>query len=334
MSTKYTLALVVGVVVVVGAVVATQWPREEPPSATSVPVPDAPQAAPAVTTPAATGSAPSAAPAEPAVQATAPSVARFVSSHDAQFRAATDYLEFSRAMLTKARAGDLDAQFHLYEALEYCRSGYRTFFDRGQKRHTLDEALRLAANGPRGDAQEIPKIHSRCQKLMESDVDELGEPEQWLQNAAQRKHPRAQAALAASLAARSPKLPAEQAARYQADARRLARESLASRDPAVIWEMASLSSVRADAASRNDLDSMAFARAACDRGLDCSAGSEPAAQWCRVVPDCQPYESVQDLLLRSSVSPAALEARAKQINELIDAGDWQALGFADPTPGP
>jgi hypothetical protein len=52
------------------------------------------------------------------------------------------------------------------------------------------------------------------------------------------------------------------------------------------------------------------------------------------VPNCQPFESVQDLLLRNSDNPAALEDRAKQINALIDAGDWQALGFADPTSGP
>jgi hypothetical protein len=328
-SAKYVAALVAGMALVAGLVFVTHWQREEPSAPPVVPAPALPAAPEASAAPPRGSATPSSTPVD---RVAADQPARFASTHEAQFKEATDYLEFALAMLPRARAGDFDAQFHLYAALDYCRRGYRNYFDTGQKRRSLEEAVDEAANRPPGDAREIPKVHSRCRKLMESDIDELGEPQQWLQLAASGKHPRAQAKLAGQLASRSQRLSGVAAARAQADARALVRESLASRDPAAIWEMGALTSLRADAAGGNDADAMAFAQAACDRGLDCSAGSEAAAQWCRLVPDCQPFESVQDLLLRSSANPAALADRARRINELIDAGDWQALGFADPTP--
>ena len=69
-------------------------------------------------------------------------------------------------MLPKAREGDRDAQYHLFRALDYCRRGYREYFDRGQKRNSLDEAVREAAAAPRADVSELRRVHSRCEKLM------------------------------------------------------------------------------------------------------------------------------------------------------------------------
>jgi TPR repeat protein len=235
-------------------------------------------------------------------------------------------------MLAKARAGDLDAQFHLYSAIEYCRDNYREYFDHGRQRRSLDEALRRAATRPGFDADEIRQVHGRCQKLMESTDNELGEGEQWLQKAALGGHPRAQVHLATELMTHSGNLPAEEARKSQEDARRLVRDALRSRDPAVIWDVGPMAML-GNPGDQPDMEVMAWWLAACDRGLDCGASSDRARQMCRFAANCQPYESVGDLMLRSVPDYAAVKDRARQINALIDAGDPQALGFGAATSG-
>lgn len=326
---RYSLSLTIGIVLVAGIVLVTQWPRDPAP-ATPVAVPaPVPVPAPAADSPATTPSAspPSDTSAAP-VPASPPK--RVVSLLDTQFREATDYLAFARSLLPRAQAGDRDAQYDLYVAMDYCRDGYLAYFDQGQQRRSLAEALELAANAPARTREEISRVHSRCRALMESGDEDLAEAESWLTRAAARGHPRAQIEQAARMARTSANLPASRQDRSLAEARRMARESLASRDPAVIWKLGSLAPLRGDARAGTDMDAAAFARAACERGLDCGPGSAAAEEWCRQVPDCQPSESVEDMLLRTSADPSRVAERARQINAQIDAGDWQGLGLAEP----
>ena len=69
--------------------------------------------------------------------------------------------------------------------------------------------------------------------------------------------------------------------------------------------------------------------AACQRGLDCNPSAERTRQACRFFPNCQPYETLPDMLRRYAADVPALDARAAEINRLIDAGDWEALGYAE-----
>jgi len=44
--------------------------------------------------------------------------------------------------------------------------------------------------------------------------------------------------------------------------------------------------------------------------------------------NCQPYETAIDLIRRATGNDfLEVEARARWINEKIDAGDWEAMGF-------
>lgn len=329
---RYSVSLVVGIALVVGVVVATQWPREEPapipppdiviPATASAPVPaaGAPPVEPAAST---TSVAPA-----PVAATAAETPPRALHPLETQLRESRDLLAFAQGLLPRAREGDRDSQYFLYAAMDYCRDGYREYFDQGRERRSLDAALDGAANTRMRD--EIARVHSRCRALMESDDDALGEPEQWLAQAARAGQPRAQIEQAARMARNSPNLPASQLDRSLADARRLARDSLATRDPAVIWKLGEITALRGESAA--DVDFAAYARAACDRGLDCGPGSAAAEDWCRVVPDCQPSESVADMILRSSPDPSRVAELARELNARIDAADWPALGLADPRP--
>jgi hypothetical protein len=251
---------------------------------------------------------------------------RFESAYQARWREATDYLEFSRGILGRAREGDADAQYHLYAALDYCRRSYREYFDRGQQRLSLDEAIRTGGDSPAA-IRDIRQAHSRCGDLMSLTTGEFGEAEQWLQRSARSGHPRAQVQLASRLITGSRMLSPAQASRSLTEARQFVRESLASRDPAVIWAAATLPAISTDAASRDRAETMAWWQAACDQGLDCGPGSDPVRQLCREVPDCQPFESVNDILVRTARNPSAVTERARQISASIAAGDLGSLGL-------
>jgi hypothetical protein len=326
---RYSMFLGLGTVLVFGAVIALHWPRDAGPAAVSAPTPataTAPvtsraasrDAVAAVATP-----APGPADSTPAARAPEP---RTVGADEARFRAATDYLAFARDLLPRARDGDREAQYHLFAAMDYCRRGYREYFDRGQQRRSLEEALRLEGTSP-ALGREVREVHSRCHNLMSLPDSELGEGEQWLHRAARAGHPRAQVRLASRMISGSRMLSSAQAARSVSEARQFLRESLASRDPEVIWSAATLPSLTAEAGERDRTETMAWWQAACDQGLDCGPGSDHVKQLCREVPDCQSFESVNDILLRTAPNPAEVTERAKQINASLSAGDFRVLGL-------
>jgi hypothetical protein len=326
---RYSLFLGIGIIVVFGAVIALNWPRDAGPAAVPepAPVPVAAASVPAAQNVAVADATPAAPPASvestPAARAPEP---RPASAEEARFRAATDYLVFARDLLPRARDGDREAQYHLFAAMDYCRRSYREYFDRGQQRRSLDEALRFEGTSP-SLSREVREVHSRCHNLMSLQTSELGEGEQWLQRAARAGHPRAQVQLASRMISGSRMLAPGQAARSVSEARQFLRQSLTSRDPEVIWSAATLPDLTADAAPRDRTETMAWWQAACDQGLDCGPGSDHVKQLCREVPDCQPFESVNDILVRTAPDPAAVTERARQINASLTAGDFRALGL-------
>ncbi len=104
--------------------------------------------------------------------------------------------------------------------------------------------------------------------------------------------------------------------------------AIRSRDPAVIWEVGNTPLGPPPEVGELSTDHLPWYLAACQRGLDCSPQSETVRQMCRFDPSCQPYESATDILRRGNENEfPELEARARWVNEKIDAGDWEALGF-------
>jgi len=255
-----------------------------------------------------------------------------VPHHDyaAQLRAAPDYLEFARSLLDAARAGDHAAQFYIFRALDYCDDGFRGYFKGRGGRKTLDEALKWASTRWPRDSEEILRVHARCHTLMESESDamDLGDRHEWLQKAAAGAYPLAMVVIAQRQWQATIRTDSDDAEKAE-QRRRMVAIAIRSREPEVVWEIGNtVLDFEKNPVGGNDFDHAAWGLAACDRGFDCS----PQAAWmwhmCRYDPNCQPYETWPDILRRARGNDfPEIEARARWINEKIDAGDWEALGF-------
>jgi len=246
--------------------------------------------------------------------------------YEAQLRAAPDYLEFARSLVAAARAGDHAAQFYIFRALEYCTVEYRFHFG-GRGRRTLDDALKWAATHFPYDSETVRLVYARCHTFVESGAKDLGKRGEWLRLASDGGYPLAQVNAAKRQKLEGVSAAGDEAARYE-ESLRLVSLAIRSREPAVMWEVGNSLFKDADTDSEGDVDDLAWLYAACLRGFDCTAQSDAVRDLCRYDPNCQPYESVADVFRRARGNDfPALEADAGWINEKLDAGDWEALGF-------
>jgi hypothetical protein len=156
----------------------------------------------------------------------------------AQLHAALDYLEFARSLLNAARAGDHAAQFYIFRALDYCAMEYRAHVDRGRIRRSLDDALTWAATHWPYDAEAVRLIYTRCHTFMESGAQDLGERGEWLRKASDGGFPLAQAIAANRQPLKGVGTSDDDAARAK-ERRRLLSLAIRSREPQVLWEIAS-----------------------------------------------------------------------------------------------
>ncbi|HEU5135595.1 MAG TPA: hypothetical protein VFU13_10670 [Steroidobacteraceae bacterium] len=245
----------------------------------------------------------------------------------AQLRAAPDYLEFARSLLGAAHGGDPAAQFYIFRALQYCKDEYLTHVDRGNAGQSLEDALKWAATNWPYDPEFVRLIYNRCHTLIETGAKDIGERREWLQRASDGGYPLAQILVARQQWLERAGTADDDAARYE-ESRRLASMAIRSRDPAVIWEIADSIFKGVEVAGEFGDDVLAWFLAACQRGFDCSPKSDAVRAFCHYDRNCQPYESLADILRRTGGGDfPGNEARARQINEKIDAGDWEALGF-------
>jgi hypothetical protein len=209
-------------------------------------------------------------PAPPQSQDTPPPVQG--ADYAAQLRAAPDYLEFARSLLSAARAGEHAAQFYIFRALDYCTVEYRFHVDRGRTRRSLDDALRWAATHWPYDSETVRLVYARCHTFMESGAKDLGERGEWLRLASDGGYPLAQV-----IAAKRHRLEGggtgDDAARDK-ESRRLLSMAIRSRDPAVIWELGEMPTRNAGAEGDRDGEEVAWFLAACQRGFDCTPQSD------------------------------------------------------------
>ncbi len=316
-----TRLLVVALVAVAGAAVLFAT-RREPPAAddvaalrntdaqsTTVPAPTRDDATPFQAAPAATppGTSIRLRPPDPMA---------------ANFAATDDLLAFVEGIHESARSGDGASAYYMFRALDRCQSEYGLRFGGSRRERPLDEVLAdESVVSQFGDA-DLRRIHGQCQRLRETDPARFGALDEWLVKAANAGYPRAQAEWALRLvngAAGSPDGDALERARE------MARAALASKDPAVFVPVSSV--IRGLSEQDANRDASWFV-AACQRGFDCSPGSEMTRIVCRFDANCQPYESSLDLLRRHSGGEfETIERGARAINAAIEAGRFEELGL-------
>jgi hypothetical protein len=237
---------------------------------------------------------------------------------NARYLQSRDLLAFAEGLLDAAKAGDGASRYWLYRALDECSAGF------GES-HSLEETLIYAAQDA-VDAELIRDWFARCEVLRGPRREDFGDPKAWLQAAVEAGYPLAQVQKALQLQSQA-KRDAANAQGLRAESRTLALEALASGDPAVMASIGRLAAVTQPHEKKFDLAD-AWLLAACLRGFDCGEHSEYFPMWCRKDPACQPFETVADLMRRSyGAEFNAVESKALAINEYIDAGRFDNLGF-------
>ncbi len=240
----------------------------------------------------------------------------------ANFAATDDLLAFVEGIHESARSGDGASAYYLFRALDRCQTEYGLRFGGGRRERPLDEVLAdESVVSQFGDA-DLRRIHGQCQRLRDSDPARFGALDEWLVTAANAGYPRAQAEWALRLVNGATGTPDGGALER---AREMARAALASKDPAVFVPVSSV--IRGLSEQEANRDASWFV-AACQRGFDCSPGSEMTRIVCRFDTNCQPYESSLDLLRRHSGGEfETIERGARAINAAIDAGRFEELGL-------
>jgi len=239
-----------------------------------------------------------------------------------------DNLARADAILAKAQGGDADAQYALYRLLFECDDGYRGYFEHGKKRRSLDEALQIASTrGPAMNIDDATEIYQKCHRLKEGDSTRFGRTEDWLRKSADGRNPRAQIDLASELTGEAGESGSADDAAKRDEAKRLARDALASKDPAVIWVVGDLTLLIRGNLDQPRHDQWIWKLAACQRGYDCSSTAEWRKAYCRFDVNCQPYETGLDIIRRYTKSDYdEIEQEAKDLNARLDANDFSDLG--------
>lgn len=240
----------------------------------------------------------------------------------ANFAATDDLLAFVEGIHESAESGDGASAYYMFRALDRCQNEYGRRFGGGRRERPLDEVLADPDVVSQFGEADLRRIHAQCQRLRESDPARFGAIDDWLADAANAGYARAQAEWALWLL-NTPEGAQDVLTRQLA--RELAQKALASRDPAVFVPVSAV--IRGLSANDPNRDASWFV-AACQRGFDCSPGSEMTRMVCRFDTNCQPYESGLDLLRRHSGNEFdAIERGAREINAAIDAGRFEELGL-------
>lgn len=225
----------------------------------------------------------------------------------------------------KALDGDADAQFLLYEAASYCDETYRAYFDRGNKRRSLDEALLWASTRPPVSMENVRLAHSRCSTWKSADRSEYGGAEWWLQKATDAGLPEALAVTGEKLlleAERAQGDDPEEADANRAEGRKHLLAALNKANAAAIWAVGdSLMLLGGASAVEHDQQSV-WHLAACSQGYDCSAQADWVVTACAPDANCPPGETGVELIQRSATNyPGDLAQAAAKLAERLKQGN-------------
>lgn len=263
-----------------------------------------------------------------------PAVRTVASASDwkAQFTSSADYLQFVKAALPAAKAGDGRAAYYIGQAMFKCGPIIAAARRGGDPEAYVQQ--QLASLHP-GIEQAIKDEHEakarRCFGLAkENAVDGLPETlAYWQAQAAKAGDPLAQADVAAQAAAEisvDPRMPEDVRAAKLKIVQDNLRAVVESGDPTALFRAGML--MANPQLTTDALRGVSVALAACDLGLDCTAANpDMLFHDCAVSGRCPPgMEWPQEL--QSSMGQegyAQLYARAQQVVTAARAHDWNAV---------
>jgi hypothetical protein len=253
-----------------------------------------------------------------------------------KFRSADDYLKFVREALPAARSGDGRAAWYIGQALSSCAYVIKTYQGVRDPEAQLNQQLTGMTKAPQWTKDQLEQKTKRCLGLAQEDPfaslphrDGGYASSYWNEQALADAEPLAQdAAAAAAMATLS--VMRDMSADAKAEKLRAidtnVRAAVESGDADALFGAGEL---LADGRySSNPLNALAVSLAACDLGHDCSADNpENAFANCKFSGACPPDANFAYFLQQSlgAENYAKVYARAQEVKQLIEAGDWDAV---------
>ncbi len=259
-----------------------------------------------------------------------------ISDYKSAFHASRDYWALAQGLLPAARAGDPDAQFYLYRALDYCETNVRFYFVRPGHVRSLDEALSWAAERslPR---DEVSSVYERCNKFMNRDASAFGTSAEWLARATNLGQPDAQSTTAEKALVQEQMnnfskaggvLPVTKPISPNATARQLLSYALQSGDPYAMWVIGEVQGMLNPSGTDTNAERLAWWLAACQKGYDCSTTADWVVAACKSSIGCTAGNNGEDVIQYMAGNKwAAVQQRAEVISNKLNSGDYSALGF-------
>ncbi|WP_447939775.1 hypothetical protein [Pseudoxanthomonas mexicana] len=226
-----------------------------------------------------------------------PSVATSAQDPTADFESAPDLKRFLDSILERAKYGDPEAQWAMFQTYEYCK-GYA----RSPARFSIETAA-LATGVPQGQASRLKEARSRvsdrCRNIMSSDIPSETDLLSLLADAAGSGHLAAKASLLS--------LDVDHASPDE-DVRQIILDVRQSRNPqaylAISNAMGMGASGREDVfgdVSGTEYATYAWQLAACTRGLACGPTSAVMTSYCSNGGVCGQFTDLRDLILNGLV---------------------------------
>lgn len=257
-------------------------------------------------------------------------------NYKALFLHSKNYWQLTHDLLADAKAGEPDAQYYLWKAINFCAENNEAYFERDGETLTLKEGLQIASNTASSEVY-VKSVFERCHEFHENDVSDLGSSSDWLARATAAGQPAAQGVTAQKFMlqkvmqgfAKAGAAPIPITSGPQIDLQtspgELMRAAAQSLDPDALYAIGWAQSYGNQATQEErKVNVLAWMYIACQRGLDCS----PNADWIlRSCPTC--VAQTPDLMMEAISGSYwySVQQRAQDINAKLEAGQWDDLGL-------
>lgn len=259
-------------------------------------------------------------------------------AYKTKFAQSSNYWAFVQDVASAALAGDADAQYYTWKALSYCDEKNRLYFIRRGQRLSMENGLAWAVERqlPYDVAQ---AAYDRCHDFLDhSTATDEGSALQWLTSAAKAGQPAARSSLAAKIIEQDMQRGFEAASgvsdpkqRQVLDRsvppRELLRQAVKSGDPEALFTVSEMIPILKPKNQGAQVDRFAWMLVACERGFDCSPRAEWVAVGCQTATCGSTSEPGDVVRILAGDEWSAVQNRAQEINESLDAGRWEDLGF-------
>jgi hypothetical protein len=242
-----------------------------------------------------------------------------------QYRHSSDLLAFIEALAPAAADGNVEALYYLAAASRRCTREYSTLFGPPGKEKGLEEAME-PGSWAKYYEHVARRMHAQCARFKPAADNAFTEWENLMQAAAEAGSGPAKAVLAFELQQGMNRL-SDPAAReaQKTSIRTLAKEAIRTKDPQVLFQLASVETITGNSGTPADVASI-WMLAACQRGLACGTDTEHFEFFCRWDPACQPTETLVDLFRRrEGANFDEVQRRANELSEKLDADRFDEI---------